>query len=115
MKSPIVPALLATALLALTTPALAHYAAGEDPTPEQAQAYQDAQGCVIVLKTAGGDDNLHMSELALEKAKELAAVNGDDTDEKFAKSMKDWEEILKLASAEESKQFLANCRKTWSA
>lgn len=33
MKSPIVPALLATALLALTTPALAHYAAGEDPTP----------------------------------------------------------------------------------
>lgn len=70
---------------------------------------------MIVLKTAGGDDNLRRADLALAKARELAPINGDDTDEKFAKSMKDWEEILKMASAEESKAFLANCRKSWSA
>ena len=109
MKSLVMPAMLATALLAVTSPVLA-----QDPTPEQAQAYQDAQGCVIVLKAAGGDDNLRMADLALAKASELAPINGDDTDEKFTKSMKDWEEILQMASPDEASQFLANCRETWS-
>lgn len=109
MKISVMPAMLATALLAAASPALA-----QDPSPEQAQAYQDAQGCVIVLKTAGGDDDLRMADLALAKATELAPINGDDTDEKFAKSMKDWEEILQLASPEEANQFLTNCRETWS-
>ncbi|RYY24422.1 MAG: hypothetical protein EOP62_17070 [Sphingomonadales bacterium] len=115
MKSLTLPAVLATALFALISPAIAQYADGQDATPEQAQAYQDAQGCILVLKAAGGDDNLQMAEQAMAKAKELAPINGDDTDEKFAKSMKDWEEILGLASVDESKQFLANCRETWSA
>ena len=90
------------------------YVMAGDPTPEQAQAYQDAQGCVIVLKAAGGDDNLRMADLALAKASELAPINGDDTDAKFTKSMKDWEEILQMASPDEASQFLANCRETWS-
>lgn len=105
------PAMLAAALMVLTTPATAYYTTGEDPTPEQAQAYQDAQGCVVVLKTAGGEANEKLAEASLAKAKELAAINGDDTDEKFAKSMSDWEEILKMASPEESAQFLTNCQK----
>lgn len=110
MKNSVIAAALVTAFLAVTSPAIA-----QDPTPEQAQAYQDAQACVIVLKTAGDDEDLRMADLALAKAVELAPANGDDTDEKFAKSMKDWEEILQLASEEEASQFLANCRETWSA
>jgi hypothetical protein len=114
MNSSIMPAILAAALLALATPAVADETSGEGPTPEQAQAYRDAQACVIVLRTAGDEEDLRMADLALAKAKELAPVNDDETDEMFAKSMTDWEQILAMASVEESRQFLASCRETWS-
>lgn len=114
MNFSIRPAILAAALLTLATPAVADETAGEDPTPEQAQAYQDAQACVIVLRAAGDEEDLRMSDLALAKAKELAPINGDETDEMFAKSMTDWEQILAMASPEESGQFLTNCREMWS-
>ncbi len=110
------PAMLATALIVSSMPSYAQDSVdAADPTPEQAQAYQDAQGCTLVLEAAGGEANEALAKIALEKARNLAAVNGDDTDEKFAKSMSDWDEILKMASAEEASQFLSNCQQGLAA
>lgn len=82
-----------------------------DPTPEQAQAYIDAQSCAIILKNLGGEDNDRLAQAKLEQARELAPVNGDDTDEKFRKSYADMEMIIGMASDEEMQQFIPACQK----
>ena len=81
-----------------------------DPTAEQAQAYIDAQSCAIILKELSADEDKQLAAEALERAKALAPVNGDDSDEKFEKSFADMEMILSGASDEEKQQFVAACR-----
>lgn len=81
-----------------------------DPTPEQAQAYNDAQSCVAVLRKVGGAENEALAEASLERARELAAVNGHTTEEAFQASLKEMAQIIDLASAKEMKAFTAACQ-----
>ena len=80
------------------------------PTAEEAQAYNDAQSCAIILRKLGGEDNERGAEAALEQAKELAPIVGDDSEEAFQTSYDQMAQILDMASDEEMQQFVAACQ-----
>lgn len=101
---------IAALCLTLSAPSFAQEAEITDPTPEQAQAYLDAQTCVVILRKLDGADNAAKADAALARANALAAVNGDDTDEKAAKSLSDMGLIMDMASDEEMKLFTTACQ-----
>ena len=103
-------AAVASLLLVLPLSAQAHDDHAE-PTPEQAQAYIDAQTCAVLLKKQAGTENVALADAALERAKALAPVNGDDSQEKFDTSLSNMALIVDMASAEEHAAFLATCQK----
>ena len=80
------------------------------PTAEEAQAYNDAQSCAIILRKLGGEENERGADAALEKAKQLAPIVGDDSEEAFQTSYDQMAEILDMASDEEMTQFVAACQ-----
>ena len=84
--------------------------AAANPTAEEAQAYNDAQGCAIILRKLGGEGNERGADAALEKAKELAPIVGDDSEAAFQTSYDQMAQILDMASDEEMQQFVAACQ-----
>ncbi|PQM29620.1 hypothetical protein CVO77_01535 [Sphingopyxis lindanitolerans] len=99
--------------LLLAAPAFAAAQEEEDfPTPsaEEAQAYNDAQSCAIILRKLGGEANEAKAEVQLERAKALAPAVGHDSEETFQQSYDQMAEILDMASEEEMEQFIKACQ-----
>lgn len=110
MKRPAWIALAAFVAFAGTPAVAADDEAGAAPTAQQAQAYNDAQSCAIILRKLGGEENERGADAALEKAKELAPLVGDDSEDAFQASYDQMAQILDMASDEEMQQFVAACQ-----